>query len=317
MNQLSVNSLALELVEELRLTPYYYGVGIQEEAPIIIDAGVEAKGGFQAGKIITEICMGDLGQADITYKEYGDLQLPSIMVCTDYPSIATLGSQLAGWRIQEGDYSAIGSGPGRALALKPKDVYQQIGYQDSCDQAVIVLETDDYPPAEVSQKLADECEVSLEDLTLILTPTSSIAGSTQISGRIVETGIHKLTEIGLDPKVILHACGYAPISPLHPEFVHSMARTNDAILYGGVAYYTVNHPDDQELERLVEEAPSESSSDYGKPFLEIFKEADYDFYNIDNELFAPAVLTINNIKTGNTFTSGKINAPILKQSLGL
>ncbi len=42
-----------------------------------------------------------------------------------------LGSQFAGWRIKDGDSIAIGSGPVRALALKPKDVYEEIGYKDS------------------------------------------------------------------------------------------------------------------------------------------------------------------------------------------
>ena len=33
-----------------------------------------------------------------------------------------------------------------------------------------------------------------------------------------------------------------------------------------------------------------NSKDYGKPFLQIFLEADKDFYKIDHGLFAPAVL---------------------------
>jgi methenyltetrahydromethanopterin cyclohydrolase len=138
-----------------------------------------------------------------------------------------------------------------------------------------------------------------------------------VSGRIVETGIHKLRRLGLDANVIIYASGYAPISPIHPKFARAMARTNDAILYGGTAYYVVEHDNDEKLEEIVNKAPSMASEAYGRPFIEIFKEAKYDFYKIDPNLFAPAVLIINNAKTGNTFRSGKINAEALAKSFDL
>jgi methenyltetrahydromethanopterin cyclohydrolase len=151
---------------------------------------------------------------------------------------------------------------------------------------------------------------------VILTPTASLAGATQVSGRIVETGIHKLGKLGLNPNVILHAWGYAPIPPIHPKFTKAMARTNDSILYGGIAYYTVDYEDEEKLKEIVEKAPSKVSKNYGKPFIEIFKEASYDFYKIDPNLFAPAILVVNNKKTGSTFKSGEINVETLIKSFG-
>jgi methenyltetrahydromethanopterin cyclohydrolase len=260
--------------------------------------------------------MGGCGKAEITYRRYGDLELPSIFVYSDHPVIATLGSQYAGWQIREGEYFAIGSGPARALALKPKEIYDQIGYKDDFDKAVVVLETDKYPPAKLIEQFVKDSGVLPENLAAILTPTASLAGSTQVSGRIVETGIHKLRRLGLNPNVILYAWGVAPISPVHPKFVKAMARTNDAILYGGTSYYVVEYEDEEELAKIVEKAPSKASKDYGKPFMEIFKEAKYDFYKIDPNLFAPAVLIVNNAKTGNTFKAGETNAEILVKSLG-
>jgi len=261
-------------------------------------------------------CMGGCGKAEITSRKYGRLQLPSIFVYTDHPAIATLGSQYAGWQLKDGDYFAIGSGPARALALKPKKVYDKIGYKDDFHKAIVVLETAKYPPAEVLESLIQETGVSPENLVAILTPTASIAGATQVSGRIVETGIHKLDRLGLDPKVILFAWGCAPIPPIHPKFTQAMARTNDAILYGGVAYYVVECEDEEELKQIVSKAPSRTSKAYGKPFIEIFKEADYDFYKIDPNFFAPAVLIINNVKTGELFRAGEINVETLMKSFG-
>lgn len=315
---LSVNRLAYKLVEKLCENPEFYGVKIEktDSGTTIVDAGINAKGGFHAGKIITEICMGGCGKAEITFRDYGELELPSIFVYTDLPVIATLGSQYAGWQIKEEDYFAIGSGPGRALALKPKEIYKEIGYKDDFEKAIILLETEKHPPDKLIERLAKDCHVSFNNLMIILTPTISIAGATQVSGRIVETGIHKLRRLGLNPKVISYAWGCAPIPPVHPKFVHAMARTNDAILYGGIAYYAVECEDEGKLRMIVNKAPSKASKNYGKPFIEIFKEAKYNFYKIDPNLFAPAILIINNAKTGNTLKAGELNVEILAKSLG-
>mgnify|MGYP000610232919 FL=1 len=78
----------------------------------------------------------------------------------------------------------------------------------------------------------------------------------------------------------------------------------------------VDYENEEELERIVKSAPSSASRDYGRPFIEIFKEVNYDFYKIDPNLFAPAVLIVNNLRTGNTFKAGKINVEILMESLG-
>jgi methenyltetrahydromethanopterin cyclohydrolase len=317
-SKLSVNRLAWKLAEKLCEEQNSYGVKVEKTSSgtTIVDAGIKAKGGLNAGKIITEICMGGCGKAEITFKEYGNLELPTIFVYTDHPAVATLGSQFSGWQVKKGEYSAIGSGPARALALKPKELYEKIGYSDDFDKAVLVLETDKYPPEKLLERISQDCRVSAENLAVILTPTNSVAGATQISGRVVETGIHKLSKLGLDPKTILYACGCAPIAPIHPKFAQAMARTNDAILYGGITYYVAEFGDEEELKKMIDKAPSKASKDYGKPFIEIFEIANYDFYKIDPNLFAPAKIIVNNAKTGRTFESGEINVKALAESFG-
>ena len=315
---LSVNRLAWKLLKKLCENQGYYGVKVEKtkSGATIVDAGINAKGGFQAGKIITEICMGGCGKAHISCRQYGELELPTIFVYADHPAIATLGSQFAGWNIKEGDYFAIGSGPARALAQKPKEIYEKIGYRDESEKAIVVLETDKHPPEPLIERLARDCKVEKGNLAIILTPTASVTGVTQVAGRIVETGIHKLTKLGFDPNMILYAWGCAPIPPAHPKFVKAMARTNDAILYGGITYYVVDYENEEELAKTVEKAPSKASKDYGKPFLEIFKAAGYDFYKIDPNIFAPAVVVVNNVKSGSTLKAGEINLNALKMSFG-
>lgn len=316
---ISVNRLALELVEMLLDNPDFYGVKVEKTPSdtTIIDAGINAKGGFETGRIITEICMGGCGRAEITSRKYGELELPSIFVYTDHPVIATLGSQYAGWQISEGGYFAIGSGPARALASKPKKICEEIGYKDKCDKGIVVLETDKHPPVGLLKRFAEDCKIPAENLTVILAPTTSLAGVTQVSGRIVETGIHKLRRLGLNPNAILFAWGIAPIPPVHPKFAQAMARTNDAILYGGFSSYVVECDDEEKLKTIVEKAPSKASEDYGKPFTDIFEEAKHDFYKIDPDLFAPAIVTITNARTGKSLTNGKINVAMLKESFDI
>ena len=316
---LSVNSLAWKLAEKLLNNQAFYGVHASKTTAgaTVIDAGVNVPGGFQAGEVLTETCLGGAGTARIGFKTYGDLALPSITVSTDYPAIAALGSQFAGWRIKEGDSIAIGSGPARALALKPKAIYEEIGYKDVSDKAVLTLESNKLPSDALIEKVSGACNITPENLIAVVAPTASVAGLTQVAGRIVEVGIHKLKTLGLSPKVIRYAMGYAPIPPVCKDFEVAMARTNDAILYGGTAYCTVEYDDEAELQKIVKQAPSGTSKDYGKPFLQIFREADRDFYKIDHNLFAPATLIINNAKTGNTFKAGKINVEALKASFSV
>ena len=315
---MSVNRTAWRLAKKLRDKAEDFGVAVKETSSgaTLIDAGIKSDGGFLAGKIITEICLGGYGKANIFCKQYDNLELPSIFVYTDHPAVATLGSQYAGWQIKVGKYTAMGSGPARALALKPKELYEKIEYQDEADVGVLVLETSKEPPEEAVTYISNQCKVAPDHLLLILVPTTTITGSTQISGRVVETGIHKLTELGLDPKLVTQAWGYAPIAPVHPKFAESMGRTNDAILYAGVTCYTINYEDDEKLRQLVNKAPSSASRNYGRPFLEIFREAGHNFYKIDPNLFAPAVLIINTTKTGSTFRAGKVNIAVFKQSIG-
>jgi len=315
---ISVNRLAWRILEKLLSNPDLYGIKVEETTAgtTIIDAGIETKGGFEAGRLITEICMGGCAKAEITYKSYGDLELPTILVYSDNPLIATFGSQYAGWQINEEGYSAICSGPARALASKPKKIFDEIEYTDKCDKTIVVLETDKVPGQKILGRFCKECKVSSENLAIILTPTTSVSGAVQVSGRIIETGMHKLRRLGLDMKSVLHAFGYAPIAPVHPESAMAMARANDAILNGGTTYYTVESDDEERLREIAKKAPSSASKAYGRPFKEIFKDAHFDFYKVDPGLFAPAVLFINSVKTGNTYVNGKINVEALKQSFG-
>jgi methenyltetrahydromethanopterin cyclohydrolase len=122
-------------------------------------------------------------------------------------------------------------------------------------------------------------------------------------------------KIGIDPRKVTTAFGTAPIAPVHTKFIVAMGRTNDAILYAGRAHYNVKGYGDEQLRQIAKKAPSSASKYYGQPFQQIFKEAGYDFYKIDPNLFAPASVTVCNLDTGSIFEAGKLNIEVFKRSI--
>jgi len=316
---ISVNEYGLEVFEDMMDLAEDLQVGIAEldNGTTLIDAGVEERGGFEAGLYVSRICMADL--ADITFSSFdlGKLVVPAVELTTDHPVIACMASQFAGWRIKVGKFFGMGSGPARALSLNPKELYEEIQYTDDADEAVLVLESNTMPDAEVTAEIAKACNVEPEDLYIVVVPTASLAGSVQISARGIETGVHRLEVLGLDINRIKHAHGLIPISPLVGDDLKCMGSTNDCIMYCGRMYYSIDYEDVEELKGYVKSVPSMNSKDYGKPFYVTFKEAEFDFYKIDAASFAPAEVTVNELNSGKTFTSGKINPEVLLESFGV
>ena len=240
----------------------------------------------------------------------------SLAVSTAQPVLACLGSQYAGWSLSHGEgkdgFFALGSGPGRALAAK-EELFGELGYRDAADSACLVLETGTLPPLPLLDRIAGDCGVAADRLTLILTPTSSLAGATQVVARVLEVALHKAHFLGFPLEHIVDGMGTAPLCPPSPDFLAAMGRTNDAILFGGdVQLYVAG--DDAAAEDLAQRLPSAASSDYGRPFAEVFKAAGHDFYKIDPLLFAPARVAVTCLASGRTFRAGRLNAELLERS---
>ncbi len=319
----SVNEKAFEIVKEMMDKKDELNCSVTESSngATLIDAGIDALGGIEAGRLVGEICLGGLGVVRITHQHIGDLTLPAVVVSTDHPKIATMGSQFAGWVIDiksdEGKYFAMGSGPARALAVVEKKLYKELDYKDEAKVGVIVLETRTPPPEFATDFIAEKCGISASDLYCVMTPTACVAGSVQISARVVEVGVHKLHELKFDPDKIKAGHGVAPIGPVAKNDNKAMGVTNDCILYAGRTFYFVRPDEDDDLAALVEKAPSSASSQYGQPFFNLFKSFDFDFYKVDPHLFSPAEITINDIAKGKTYKAGNINPEVLKQSFGM
>jgi methenyltetrahydromethanopterin cyclohydrolase len=312
----SVAALAAPLVERLVADARALRLAVRP-GPLgarIVDAGIAAPGGIEAGRRIAEICMGGLGAVAIA----GDTGAPrwpvAVTARSSHPVLACLGSQYAGWNLSVEKYHAMASGPGRALAGREK-LFDALAYRDTGDAAVLVLETDEEPPPALVEKVARDCAVAPERVTLILTPTGSLAGAVQIVARCLEVALHKAHALGFPLDLIVDGWASAPLPPPAKDFVTAMGRTNDAILYGGRAQLFVRG-DDAAARALADGLPSGASRDYGTTFAEVFKAYKGDFFAIDPMLFSPAAVIVTALSSGRSFHAGALDPTMIDESFG-
>lgn len=315
---ISVNERAAKLVAQLvaDAAALRIGVGRGELGETLIDSGSRNLGSIAAGLRIAEICAGGLAEVRLAPSISTPRWPWTILVQSSQPVIACLASQYAGWRLSLKDggssFFALGSGPARALARR-EPLFEQLTYADSAATATLVIEGDRAPPARIVAEVAQNCRVKPENLTIIFTPTQSLAGGTQIVARSLEVALHKAHELHFPLERVVEGIGAAPLCPPHPDFVTAMGRTNDAIIFAGEVHLFVTGPA-SEANALASKLSSRASRDYGRPFAEIFKAVKGDFYAIDPMLFSPAKITVTALETGESFQSGEIDLDLLDAS---
>ena len=281
----SVNAHALPIVKYLIANSDKLRLKIDTFAngATLIDAGIETLGSLEAGRLIGEICMGGLGTVTLTQGGPFSGWPTMVNVHSTNPVISCLGSQYAGWSLSHGEgkgaFYALGSGPARSLAVKTRDgvevpvedLYKELGYRDASGETAIVLEVDKIPPVELIDHVAKACQLDPPKISVILTPTSSLAGGMQVVSRVLEVALHKAHSLHFPLENIIDGVASAPVPPPHPNFVQAMGRTNDAILFGGTVHLFVKG-EDEAAENLANELPSSVSKDYGRPFANVFKD---------------------------------------------
>jgi methenyltetrahydromethanopterin cyclohydrolase len=314
----SINELVAPVVQALVDDARALRLGVSQLAngTTVVDAGIQHRGGLEAGRRIAEICMGGLGRVALRSRMAFPNWPWQVEVYSLEPVLACLASQYAGWSLQHGEgksaFFGLGSGPARAMGSS-EALFTELGYRSKAPKACLVLEVDKMPPVEIADKAAAKCGLTPADITLILTPTSSLAGNVQVVARVLETALHKAHVLHFPLQSIVDGAATAPISPPAPDFITAMGRTNDAILFGGEVQLYVD-VDDAAAEALAADLPSNTSSDFGRPFAEVFKAVNFDFYKIDPMLFSPARVLVTSMKTGRTFVGGQLHPELLNQS---
>ena len=314
---LSVNRSAWPIAQRLLDSRAELAIAVSRDAMgiTVIDAGIDVPGSVAAGIGVAEVCMGGLGR--VQSRVDASAVWPTwIDVASAQPVLACLASQYAGWSLaaskeETGNkkFFALGSGPARSLAVK-EPLFNDLRYRDNAAHACLVLEVDAPPPEIITRKVLRDCNVAPENLMVFLTPTTSLAGTTQVVARVLEVALHKAHVLGFALDDIVEGAGVAPLPPPSAEPLHAMGRTNDAILYGGRVHLTVRGSDDA-ARNLANGLPSINSRDYGRSFAEIFEQYERDFYRIDPALFAPAEVWVSSLASGRTWHAGRSNVALL------
>jgi len=186
-----------------------------------------------------------------------------------------------------------------------------VGYRDEFDFAVLAVESDELPGTAVADHVAQRCDVPSTGVFLATFPTASIVGSVTIAARAAELAAFRAMEAGYDPLDLLSVSGRAPVAPVAGDEETAIARTNDALAYGASVHLTVEEPFDDPA-RLA----STAREDYGRPFAELFAQADWAFHDVPESVFAPARVTVDAVG-GPTVAVGETDEGLLADSFGL
>ena len=273
-----------------------------------------AAGGIEAGLAMARVCLADLASVAIVPPSPGGWS--HVRVQTDHPVLACLGSQYAGWEIKGEDFFAMGSGPMRAAAAR-EPLFADIGYRETADACVGVLEAGEAAAAQrVRELIAAKCGVAPNKLTLLVAPTSSMAGTLQIVARSVETALHKLHELNSISRESSAALAFAPLPPLADndlagdrphERRHPLRRPRDAGRSRRrrlAASKSVRACPATLRRTTAGRSPSCSPRTTTTSTASI------------RLLFSPAEVTFVNLDTGRSFHFGEPNADVLAKSFG-
>jgi methenyltetrahydromethanopterin cyclohydrolase len=309
-----LNERAQRLADHLAANAGQHRIRVQttSNGARVLNCGIDAPGGLQAGLALARICLANLADVSVVPGEVAGVACPVIQVATDHPVAACMASQYAGWPIAVGKYFAMGSGPMRA-ARGAEDLFDHIEGREQPPVAVGVLETRRLPDDLVVEYICEAVKVPPAKLTLLAAPAASMAGNVQVVARSIETCLHKLHELQFDLGQVVSGFGSAPLPPVARDETAAIGRTNDAILYGGRVILWVN-ADDKQLADLGPRVPSSASQDHGAPFAEIFERYDRDFYKIDPLLFSPAEVVFCNLKSGKSHGYGEVLPQVLARS---
>ena len=312
----SVNRAAVSLIKDAIARADELNIRVSRSAcgATLADMGLTCPGGWEAGRIFVEAGLGGLGEATFGTFPLGDGAMPSINVWVDDPVIATVASQAGDWKLSEGDFAAIGSGPARAVAHQDQ-WSTRANYTDRADEVVVQLQTTRAPDDALCRYVAEACQVKPENVYVVFAPTACIVGLIQVASRTVEQVMVKLLVHGFDVQAVRFGWGTAPVAPVSRDEGEAMGRANDALIYGGATMLYADC-EDEAIEAVIGRLCFDVHAGqlWGLPFARIFERFGRDWFRVPPLVDSPAKVLINNLRSGRTFRGGQINYDVLRRS---
>ncbi len=315
---LNINKKAMKVVREIIEDADALGCKVikMDCGVNLIDMGIDCLGSYKAGVLFTRACMGDMGTVALgQFKLNEEYSFASVEVSTNKPMIACYGAQIAGWKLGEGEFATIGSGPARAIARVESDWYfSMCDYRETNDEAVLCLQDVRYPTDEVALSVAKACNVKPEDTYLLISDSTCVVASVQVSARVLEQTCHRLYEMNFDTNKVQMMRGSAPIAPIVNDELKAMGRINDALNYGSTVEVWMD-AEDAEIEQVIGGLVGKTASPcYGELFADIFDRAERDFFLVDKAVYSLGSMQIHNVRTGNSFKAGEVHYGVLEKS---
>ncbi|MDR1800672.1 MAG: hypothetical protein LBQ95_02350 [Lachnospiraceae bacterium] len=247
----------------------------------------------QAGALITALCQGGLAEVSISERGFLGAMHPFIECSTKYPKLATLDLQSA--------YHFEGfmlSGPAKVLLTKNfKDCKGDVNlnYIEKClsgyekDAAltgwcIAILQTDNAPTDDWIKALCEKAGCAHKDLTLVCAPQDSIAGATQIAGRMNENIIFTMeNSLGLDGEIVDFIEGYAPIClPGSMTEEGKKLMPDDYLHFYAYSKLTLKSNSGVDPARLADSLAYSSLGMDNVLFIDLLEKAGGDFFKIPN-----------------------------------
>ncbi len=313
----SLNQAAVALVKEAVARAEALSIRVSQSAcgATLVDMGLSCAGSWEAGRIFVESGLGGLGRATYGAFPVGGVTLPSINVWVDDPVLATVASQAGDWKLSEGEFAVIGSGPARAIAHQDQ-WSTRANYTDHAEAVVVHLQTTRVPDDALCHRVAEACNVKPENVYVVFAPTGCLVGAIQVASRTVEQVMVKLLVHGFDIHTVRTGFGIAPVAPIAHDEGEAMGRVNDCLIYGGSTMLYAD-TDDAAIERVISQLCFDVHAGelWGLPFARIFERFERNWFKVPHLVDSPARVIINNLKTGRTFVGGQINMDVLQKSL--
>lgn len=302
-----------DLVENAEL----YGIRLRtmECGAQLMDFGVHCPGSLEAGRIVTELCQGGLAKASLSTTMVGNTVLPEITCETMHPGAGCLDMQM-GLPID----NALLSGPYRLFIEPLRFVVDDIPLTSAKDAMVALVEPYQGAP-EFSDKDASHLAGNSDpkDLKIMLIPGSSLAGSTQVCGRAVEDVILTIhRSLLVDCSKVLSIIGKSPVCPHYDDTPGTVRLDNDDFLhYVSECFLAYYSEEGEDVQKLVDNLVFDSVDLYGQYWGDIIDSVGGDFFKIPNitDINRIGAVTINDIRTGKTYTAGKKRYDIIKARL--
>lgn len=313
----SVNKAAVAMIQQALAQAEAMSIGVSQTASgaTLVDMGLHHTGGWEAGRVFVDSGLGGYGRAAFGKFPLGDVELPSIEVWVDNPVLATVASQAGDWKLGEGEFATIGSGPARAIAHQDQ-WSTRANYTDEADAVVVHLQTTRVPDDALCRYVAEACRVKPENVYVVFAPTACLVGSIQVASRTVEQVMVKLLVHGFDIHTVRYGWGVAPVAPVADSEAEAMGRANDCLMYGGTTTLYVD-ADDEAVADVARRLTFDVHAGelWGLPFAQIFDRFERNWFKVPHLVDSPARVILNNMRTGRTFEGGQINATVLRQSL--